>query len=554
MITPEQIKLSDGHAGVTSSGSPVIYVLSKGGLHMFLTKNGGRVEALAAAPHIGIARFFAEKKAGGIEWSPEYMMKSEELNKAPIIMNQDEEKFPKDVFQETGSIANSYKHKVQKLKSGLYHHIFQDPESVDHPVENDPPQFIHTLSQHADPAKRPLSVIDGLFSHHPEHGSVFRAYKTATAPEHQGKGYGTRLKALATKFHGRMQSDYSLSEPEEQSWQKLARKPNFHFEEAATVFDSEPKGVIREEAENSTHLMTYKPKKLAASELEKGSRQRAMGNPKQFVTPDEGDTMFDWTEGESNRDDIPEASPEAKQRFFQKLHSQTEVRKHPKTGERLFLLHRGVGGSIHNRIPHEFNHTSWTPNYNIAQRFSEKDESVGKKGLVRSAWIPESAIHNFTNNVIGTKQYSNRGGTGDYQHEQEYIIKPLKGHNFIEAKQQPLPPKQLSDAKINARNKVVETNYNPEHRQKAVTDFNRKLRPTQKSESNDFLEIRKSFFNKEIMASEETYAIYNHKEKVIDIMDKEDLISTLKKGDITPYSCFVRRIDVESVPSLIGKK
>lgn len=336
MITPEQIKLSDGHAGVTSSGSPVIYVLSKGGLHMFLTKNGGRVEALAAAPHIGIARFFAEKKAGGIDWSPNYIMKSDQLNKAPIIMNQDEEKFPKDVFQETGSIANSYKHKVQKLKSGLYHHIFQDPESVDHPVENDPPQFIHTLSQHADPAKRPLSVIDGLFSHHPEHGSVFRAYKTATAPEHQGKGYGTRLKALATKFHGRMQSDYSLSEPEEQSWQKLARKPNFHFEEAATVFDSEPKGVIREEAENSTHLMTYKPKKLAASE--------------------------------------------------------------------------------------------------------------------------------------------------------------------------------------------------------------------------DFLEIRKSFFNKEIMAEEETYAIYNHKEKVIDIMDKEDLISTLKKGDITPYSCFVRRIDVESVPSLIGKK
>lgn len=77
MITKDQIKLSDGHAGVTASGSPVIYILSKGGLHMFLTKNGQQIEALAAAPHIGIARFFAEKKAGGINWAPDYIMKSE---------------------------------------------------------------------------------------------------------------------------------------------------------------------------------------------------------------------------------------------------------------------------------------------------------------------------------------------------------------------------------------------------------------------------------------------------------------------------------------------
>ena len=355
MITKDQIKLSDGHAGVTASGSPVIYILSKGGLHMFLTKNGEQVEALAAAPHIGIARFFAEKKAGGINWAPDYIMKSD---------------------------------------------------------------------------------------------------------------------------------------------------------------------------------------------LEKGSRQRAMGNPKQHVTSDEGDSVFDWTEGESGRNDIPEAHPEAKARIFQKLHSQTEVRKHPKTGERMFLLHRGVAGDLNNRIPHEFNHTSWTPSHGTAQSFSEKDEGIGKKGFVRSAWIPESAIHNYTNNAIGTKQYKQRGGTGDFQHEQEYIVKPLKGHNYLEAKQQPLPTKNVVNNKINARSGVEEEVSNPVARTKIMQDI------TRKSENN-FLEIRKSFFNKEIMASEETYAIYNHKEKLIDIMDREEFESTLKKGDITPFS-FVRRIDIESVPKLIG--
>jgi hypothetical protein len=75
-IKEDQIKLKSV-AGKTEDGRPVMYVLSKGGLHMFFTTTkDGKPEALAAAPHIAIARHFAEKKCP-IKWGEEYMLKSE---------------------------------------------------------------------------------------------------------------------------------------------------------------------------------------------------------------------------------------------------------------------------------------------------------------------------------------------------------------------------------------------------------------------------------------------------------------------------------------------
>jgi hypothetical protein len=112
MITKDQIKLSDAHAGVTASGSPVIYILSKGGLHMFLTQVAGQVEALAAAPHIGIARFFAEKKAGGINWSPDYIMKSEKLQSDYLEIRKSF--FNKEIMAEDETYA-IYDHKAKVI-------------------------------------------------------------------------------------------------------------------------------------------------------------------------------------------------------------------------------------------------------------------------------------------------------------------------------------------------------------------------------------------------------------------------------------------------------
>ena len=77
-LDADQLKVTDTEAGMTSNGTPIYYFLSKGGLHMFLAKNQGKMQFLAAAPHIGIARYFAEKKADSpVKWSQDYMLKSE---------------------------------------------------------------------------------------------------------------------------------------------------------------------------------------------------------------------------------------------------------------------------------------------------------------------------------------------------------------------------------------------------------------------------------------------------------------------------------------------
>jgi hypothetical protein len=144
-------------------------------------------------------------------------------------------------------------------------------------------------------------------------------------------------------------------------------------------------------------------------DLQKGSLQRKMPfNPKK--TPiDERVAVEGWTDGSSNvkgtrlfpRKDVPEISNEnAKKRAMNKLHKLTEVRKHPETGERMFLLHRGMS-------PTETNHkektSSWSPNYDIAEGFARN-----YKGKVKSAWIPESQIHHIPNSIGSTNKIAPR--------------------------------------------------------------------------------------------------------------------------------------------------
>lgn len=54
--------------GTTKDGNPVVYILTKGGLHAFFGQTENGIEALAAAPHIAIAKYFAEKKHG-VKWN-----------------------------------------------------------------------------------------------------------------------------------------------------------------------------------------------------------------------------------------------------------------------------------------------------------------------------------------------------------------------------------------------------------------------------------------------------------------------------------------------------
>ncbi len=58
--------------GKTSYGSPVVMIVTHGGLYAFFSKNSKNdIETLGMAPHKAIAAWMAEKKAG-ISWTNEF--------------------------------------------------------------------------------------------------------------------------------------------------------------------------------------------------------------------------------------------------------------------------------------------------------------------------------------------------------------------------------------------------------------------------------------------------------------------------------------------------
>ncbi len=75
-------------AGYTKEGKPVIYIQSVGGLHaLFKKTDNGGIEAVAAAPHIAIMKWMAEKKESGLKWEKDFN-KSEDLAKSEGDMFQ----------------------------------------------------------------------------------------------------------------------------------------------------------------------------------------------------------------------------------------------------------------------------------------------------------------------------------------------------------------------------------------------------------------------------------------------------------------------------------
>jgi hypothetical protein len=72
------VRLSSEHiqekrqAGKTKDGQPILYVLTKGGLHAFFVKSGDGIESIGAAPHRAVAEWIAEKKSPGLEWDQKF--------------------------------------------------------------------------------------------------------------------------------------------------------------------------------------------------------------------------------------------------------------------------------------------------------------------------------------------------------------------------------------------------------------------------------------------------------------------------------------------------
>lgn len=65
-------------AGYTKNETPIVYVVTDGGLHAFFSKNKDKeIESLAAAPHRAIAMFMAEKRSPGLKWDEDFLTKGE---------------------------------------------------------------------------------------------------------------------------------------------------------------------------------------------------------------------------------------------------------------------------------------------------------------------------------------------------------------------------------------------------------------------------------------------------------------------------------------------
>ncbi len=106
-ITENQIQ--EKKLAGTSKNGPVIYLLTKGGLHSFFSRDDkGEIISLAAAPHKTIAAFFCEQKDPSIKWHPDFLAKNENSN-IDLIKNETDqfEKYRKMIWSQTNGLTKS---------------------------------------------------------------------------------------------------------------------------------------------------------------------------------------------------------------------------------------------------------------------------------------------------------------------------------------------------------------------------------------------------------------------------------------------------------------
>ena len=76
-------------SGTRKDGSPVVMIVTYGGLYAFFSKNNnGDVETLGMAPHKAIAAWMAEQKAKDIKWN-EGFLKSEKTDTETLSKSED---------------------------------------------------------------------------------------------------------------------------------------------------------------------------------------------------------------------------------------------------------------------------------------------------------------------------------------------------------------------------------------------------------------------------------------------------------------------------------
>jgi len=109
-------------AGKRASGSPVVMIVTHGGLYAFFAKNDKHeIETLGMAPHKGIAAWMAEKKVRDITWEPNFN-KSEQTELEDLKKSHETfaSKFKSSLFSAilVKSQAKSNRYMVYDSRSG----------------------------------------------------------------------------------------------------------------------------------------------------------------------------------------------------------------------------------------------------------------------------------------------------------------------------------------------------------------------------------------------------------------------------------------------------
>jgi predicted GNAT family acetyltransferase len=170
-------------------------------------------------------------------------------------------------------------------------------------------------------------------------------------------------------------------------------------------FDQGAKFNEKGEITESNNINAKINKKMNKSEdLQKGvARKIAPYSPPKGETEDSR-FLSGWTTDAKQevRNELPRHKGAIRFRALNKLAARTKTRVNKETGEREYLLHRGMGATEFDNG--NFKNSSWTPKLTTAMDFAsdygiDDDSYVNLNNKVRSyvvsAWIPEKHIHNF---------------------------------------------------------------------------------------------------------------------------------------------------------------
>jgi hypothetical protein len=163
-------------------------------------------------------------------------------------------------------------------------------------------------------------------------------------------------------------------------------------------------------------------------ELEKGVANRLHPfSPGGVLGEAERSDMSRWTGGghPALRERLPKMEGSARFRALHRLTAKTSTRRNATTGEREFLLHRGMSAEEHAKASSVHGEgflgsdtrSSWTPKKGIASSFGDRDHLV-------SAWVPESSI------VTVPSQFGHlrRGKQGSHVYGDEHEVVVDAGH------------------------------------------------------------------------------------------------------------------------------